>query len=73
MRTLKRRLNIAATNRCQRHLISAFVSKPTEVGCDNEIELALRAAPIDHDRQYIREEWKDRKKCGQRTLANVWS
>ncbi|KAK9313995.1 hypothetical protein V1524DRAFT_170180 [Lipomyces starkeyi] len=71
MRTLKRRLNTAATNRCQRHIISAIVSKPTEVGCDNEIELALRAAPTDHDRQYTGEEWKDRKKCGRRTLANI--
>ncbi|KAK9242116.1 hypothetical protein V1506DRAFT_572398 [Lipomyces tetrasporus] len=62
MRTLKRRLNSGATKRSQRHLISALVSKTTEVGCDNEIDLALLAAPTDHDRQYIQKEWKDRKK-----------
>ncbi|KAK9427748.1 hypothetical protein V1505DRAFT_358484 [Lipomyces doorenjongii] len=33
----------------------AVVSKTTEVGFDNEIDLALRAAPTSHDRQYTLE------------------
>ncbi|KAK9233853.1 hypothetical protein V1525DRAFT_392049 [Lipomyces kononenkoae] len=62
MRTLKRRLNTTATKRCQRHLMNALLSKTTEIGCDNEIDLAMRAAPTDRDRDYIRKEWQERKK-----------
>ncbi|KAK9315909.1 hypothetical protein V1522DRAFT_69693 [Lipomyces starkeyi] len=61
MRTLKRRLNRHETKKSQRHLMTALMSKTTEIGCDQEIDLAIQAAQTDSDREYIKKEWKERK------------
>ncbi|KAK9427155.1 hypothetical protein V1505DRAFT_318055 [Lipomyces doorenjongii] len=37
------------------------MSKTTEIGCNQEIDLAIKAAPTDSDKEYARKEWKERK------------
>ncbi|KAK9427538.1 hypothetical protein V1505DRAFT_379825, partial [Lipomyces doorenjongii] len=63
MRTLDRRLKAARESR--RHLLIAMVHKTTEIGCDHEIELAIRAAPSDEIKNYIIREW--------RTTKSMWA
>ncbi|KAK9234900.1 hypothetical protein V1525DRAFT_349316 [Lipomyces kononenkoae] len=39
-----------------------MVNKTTDIGCDKEIELAIRAIPSEDIKNYIRREWQSRKK-----------
>ena len=55
-RTLKRKLSGARCQNARKHLYDTLYFRKTELGCDDSIKKALKAAP-EEKRQYKEREW----------------
>lgn len=60
-RTLNRKLSGPACLAAKKHLYDALYFRKTEMGCDDSIKQAMKAAPI-NKRAYIEREWAATKK-----------
>lgn len=60
-RTLNRKLSGVACKKAKKHLYDALYFRKTQMGCDDSIQQALKAAPTDKIRQYIEKEWMETK------------